>query len=1073
VLSEADLSGMLPLPNATPPDYYFVRADDLLLLRASLYTSGSNVFIRFDFPAQHIAESTRDSGSASETVSIFDDTPIEGPVGFLPSGGPFAWINSDGPTTLISQEPIPEFISLPQPMWWSDLRLPGTSLLFKVTGLEPTDPEALTLLAQPLCTLLDWSSWSLCVGPKAASGGANPGGQSGPPARADATAGSALDLMFGMAFTPTELGSWTHVDSPIETSITGRVELWHTRLVPTPQAPVGSSPTMRAAWSLAHALDGVQPPDLSNFLMSPNAPPVNLPAQSPPPVVYDGLSPANGLPLPPTNLFVLERPPNAWVPQPPSVLTGPTPSGSGQSPPSYMKDLVQYTTYSSPASPGVELPAEDVLLSAVGGSLKTGADFSALMGAGNSLINFTHKQNLGRDGASQSTVKAWLGPFGLPAILGEISLRVVDPALASSFAFIQQKYTLQLLASTVTFPLADFTQPFQSVTVMNKSFPPFATGPDGSYHLLDATGNPIGPLATVQYQATDITGSKVTFELPLQIPPNAPPAGQSFSVPLNQQRVSYSAGANSTFETDSVSLQYTGDGFNWTLTGAQIQHPAISHFFPGTGSIGLLPVVPGSSSDTLARLASPTGPLDGSSHTDQYGAFASPVIPSLGFLSKTLGVAGAPLPPMASLMPTTLSSVLDALFGSTQLLGVFSLAGIVQNILDLVPSGSIPPLPNIVTTNDAGTVTITLSYDSTDNGAFTSPALSLNVGTAATLTIQGIQFSSTTVHGPSGATSTGACKLTGPSIQLPVNNSLVSFEFNSMDFISSSAAKPTASVDFKQIEFLNSLSFVNYIMAILPSSLFSNPPEITISDTACVVDCGVDFPSIGIGVFSLSNINLDAELTIPFVGDPISFTFNFSTVDDPFTLSVMGFAGSGSFGVDIAPNAVTVNGSLAFGGSYSLDVVVASGYVSLEAGVHITYAFSTTSSGSSDLDVGGFVHLSGGVDVLGLVSVTLDVMLSLTYDSASNSFTGQAQVSLSVDVTFFHTSVSFSVSQTFSGGASASNPSTEIFVGGSAASQLPGSASFEPGRNPFVPADGFLTAVNQNDWNTYCGAFAA
>lgn len=1089
VLSEADVAGMVALSNASPQSLPLVRSDDLLVLHASLYSSGNNVFMRFDFPAQHIAESGGSTGSASETNSIFDDTPLAGPVGFPRSGGPFGWISLEGATELIFQPAIPEFSNL-NPMWWSDLRLPGTSLLFRVTGLAPTNPEALSLLTQPVAALLDWSSWNICIGPKAASAGLFGSGnlpvQAGPATRGDA-AGSTLDMMFGMVFTPTDLGGWTHVDSPIQTAITGRIELWHTRLAPSPQAPNGTIPTMRAAWSLAHALAGAVPPDLSKVLMGPDTPPVNLPTQNPPPVVYDGLSPATGLPLPASNLFTLQNPPNAWVPQPSTVLTGPIPAGSSQPVPSYMEELVQYTTYSSGA-PGVELLAEDVLLSAAGGSLKTGADFSGIAGA--SLISFSHEQHLGRDVAAQNLAKAWLGPFGQPVIHGEFFLRVVDPLVTNSFATIQRKDTVQLLASTVSFPLADFTQPFQSIKVVNKSFPPCAPRQqnDPNYYLLDAGGDPTGPTVMVQYEATDAAGSKIAFELPLEILPNEPSAGQSIpQITLNQQRVAYSAGTNSTFETDSISLQYSGQGFNWTVASAQIQHPAIAHFIPataqpqGTASIVLVPAPAGSSSDTLAAIQPPTGPLDGSghgsTHTDQYGAFAAPYISSLASLSKSIGAAGAPLPPMSSAMPITLSSVVDSLFGTTQLLGVFPLAGLVKSILSKVPSESAVPLPNILSTNDAGKVTVTLSYDSTDNGNFTSPAFTLDVGTAATLNVQSIQFSSTTVHGPSGTTSTGTCTLTSPSIQLPVNNpvnnSLVSFEFKSMNFTSSSVAKPTASVDFNQVDFLGDLSFVNYIMAILPSSLFSNPPEITISDTECTIDCGVDFPSIGIGAFSLSNINLDAELTIPFVGDPISFTFNFSTVDDPFTLSVMGFAGSGSFGVAIAPNAVTVNGSLAFGGYYSLDVVVASGYVSLEAGVHITYTFSNAPVGSTDLDVGGFVHLSGGVDVLDLVSVTLDVMLSLTYDSGSASFTGTAQVSLSVDLTFFHTSVSFSVSETFSGGAPASGTSTEIYVQGPAASQLPGGAVFTPGRNPFVPANGFLTAVSQDNWNTYCGAFAA
>jgi hypothetical protein len=83
--------------------------------------------------------------------------------------------------------------------------------------------------------------------------------------------------------------------------------------------------------------------------------------------------------------------------------------------------------------------------------------------------------------------------------------------------------------------------------------------------------------------------------------------------------------------------------------------------------------------------------------------------------------------------------------------------------------------------------------------------------------------------------------------------------------------------------------------------------------------------------------------------------------------------------------------------------------------------------------------------------------------------TGMAQVSLSVDLTFFHTSVSFSVSETFGGWSSSSD---EILMHGPATAQLHGTS---PGaaRNPFAPVPGFLTAVQSSDWTTYCGAFAS
>jgi hypothetical protein len=800
---------------------------------------------------------------------------------------------------------------------------------------------------------------------------------------------------------------------------------------------------MRAAWSLSTGLSGATVPNLGQITSQ------NFNINSPPSAVsvYQGLNVSGS--------YFFAQPPNAWVPQPITALTGLSTEP--------MLDLIDYTNGSS----GVELPAEDVLLSALGGSLKTGADFSNVAKTTtNTLQYFEHQQNLGRDIASNSLQTANLYPFGQPVLVGEFSVRVVDKT--SGFATLISQFTVRILnRAAVLPPQADFSQPFKSLTIVTKTFP-ICVPENGFFYTLDASYNPTTERVMVQYEAVDAGGNNIAFTLPLQT--QSPPAGSTLPIPLNQQRVSYSTAANSTFETASLTLtnNIPGQPYFWQVTQSQINHPAVSHF-TGAESIYIVPLpptTPDPTGDTLAIIVQslpPTDgpaqtkllPIDGSQHTDKYGAFAAPLLP-LTTLSKKIGLAAAPVPTSAS---TDLVAAISQSCGLTLLLGQFSLGDLVNSFVLSSPS---IPLPNITSTNNAGTVTISMDFSAVGTVPFSATV----APGIAKLTIASIEFHSKSVQATSGTTTTGACTLTSPVIEIPGDgNPLVNFEFNQMQFASSSASKATATVDFNQVVFSGDLTFVNSIIAILPQTLFSNPPEVTITDTECVVDCGVDFPTVGIGVFELANINLDANLAIPFVvgstSDQIAFTFNFSTVDDPFTVSVMGFAGSGSFGIVISPNSVTVNGSLAFGGSYSVNVIVAQGWVSLEAGVQITYASFTSGSTRAAVDITGFVHLSGGVEVLDIVSLTLDVMLSLAYASSTDSFTGSAQVTLSVDVLFFHTSVSFSISQTFSGSGGSS---PEIHAVG-----LPSAV-----RNPFAPVPGFLAAVpQQQDWDNYWEAFAA
>jgi len=1078
--------GTVAPPGGTFASNSLIRVDDLLVMEAvAIQNPAGQVFVGFNFPPQHAAE------TEGLSTSLFDGQSSQPPV--PTSAGPFGWFGGGAEIAAPIGEPSPGPASDPQPttLWWSDLSdaLPGTHLVFLAPNATGADLNA--IVSRELTTLLDWSQWQTCVGPKAGSAALQASLSSWDASAASITDTDycgALGMMFGMVFTLTETGAWTHLDSP-KFGSTGRNELWHTRLV----RPAGStaSPTIRAAWSLSHAIQNTPPTDLGASFLGNSAVPINGTLNNPP-ALYDGFP----LTATSSNSYALQYPGNSWVAQPDNVL-----SLESQT----RLDLVNYTTYAplgqsgAPAgqSGGVELPADDVMLTAIGGSLTTGADFTNNPAVKtNSLLSLTHSQHLGRDITAGSQDIVYLAPFGQKAVLGSAFLRSVDAASSGDFAAVSETNTLRLLERVAVLPsLTDFVQPFQSVAIVTKTMPTLYQIPGENGYSQQPPGVGGQPPFMVSYEAIDAAGGAITFELPLQLsgsssPPSALPSG-TVPIQLGQQRVSYSAAANSTFETDFITLgqplpvgqpvppgppMTVGAGFK--VLNASVRHPAIAQF-TGVQSVQLTaPWNPGG--DVLAEVSavppaqgapSPQGAsalsVDGTAHMDRYGAFAAPKI-GLAVLSKSLGAAGGD--------PTSLSASSDAInsiFGSTVVLGVFPLASFITNLMSEV--GATPPLPLITSTSDAGALTVVMKFPASDGAAATP--LSASLGSIASLSVQGLAFSSTTVHGPgsSAASVTGTCTLTSPAIQIPADDPLVSFEFNTMTFTTSSAAKPTASVDFNQVEFFGQLAFVNEIMAILPSSVFSNPPEITITDTQCVVECGVDFPSIGIGVFELANIDLDATLTIPFVAPtlqnqapPLSFGFNFSTVDNPFTLSVLGFAGSGSFGITIEPNDVVVNGSLAFGGSFAIDVIVAQGWVTLQAGVSIAY---TASAGAGSADIGGFVHLSGGVDVLDLVSATLDVMLSLDYDTGTNAFTGSADVTLSVDVLVFHGSVSFSVSESF-GGSAPSQDATQMLV-----RTMPLAANSPikptPARNPFAAAPGFLSAVQQSDWETYCAAFAA
>jgi hypothetical protein len=59
----------------------------------------------------------------------------------------------------------------------------------------------------------------------------------------------------------------------------------------------------------------------------------------------------------------------------------------------------------------------------------------------------------------------------------------------------------------------------------------------------------------------------------------------------------------------------------------------------------------------------------------------------------------------------------------------------------------------------------------------------------------------------------------------------------------------------------------------------------------------VDLPEIALGMFSITNLSLGADVQVPFIGKAVTVGFNFCTRDDPFTIAVAFLGGGGWCGI--------------------------------------------------------------------------------------------------------------------------------------------------------------------------------
>ena len=272
----------------------------------------------------------------------------------------------------------------------------------------------------------------------------------------------------------------------------------------------------------------------------------------------------------------------------------------------------------------------------------------------------------------------------------------------------------------------------------------------------------------------------------------------------------------------------------------------------------------------------------------------------------------------------------------------------------------------------------------------------------------------------------------------------IKLEFEKIEFTADSALKTDVNVDFSGIHFIGVLSFVEALRDLIPLDGFSDPPALTVDEHGIDASFSVALPNLAVGVMSLTNLSLGAGFTVPFIGQPLSVRFNFCTREAPFNLTVSLFGGGGFFGISIDPHGVQkLEASFEFGAAIAIDFGVASGGVHVMAGIYFKMEPDKAS-------LTGYFRLGGYVDVLGLISASIELYMDLTYIFEEGKCIGHASLTIEVHILFFSASVSISCERKFAG--SSGDPSFAALMG---------------------PGDGVvITSDTQYAWRDYCEAFA-
>jgi hypothetical protein len=524
------------------------------------------------------------------------------------------------------------------------------------------------------------------------------------------------------------------------------------------------------------------------------------------------------------------------------------------------------------------------------------------------------------------------------------------------------------------------------------------------------------------------------------------PDGERHDFDLAGQSVHFADAGAAGFPPEAARLPTAGmtmrflrrgtDGIDIRLEQATIAHPALDAFAtPGVHKVAFPdPANPGRIDQASGRFLSLVegGPaLDFSQRADQVGGIASPSLkPAALSVSHGLLSKDAPSLPSAA-----------EVFGSVKarLFGTLDLAKLFQGI------GFDPPKLGPVDTKDARGVRFDWTHDIVPSTDGELGVLAARGGGTIPLTLRASILQPQPGSGPPEPQIDIFGSLTNFKLQFPAGGPLVEVEFDDATFHKAPNQQPQVTANIAQVNFTGELAFLEVLKRFLPPDGFSNPPDLKVDAAGAHLAYTLGLPAIGIGVFSLTNVRLAAGMEIPFTdGSGAAVSFFFSRFENPFQVSVLGFAGHGYFGFSADTSGLKMlDAAIEFGGAIDFSFGPVQGGICAAGGVRFTYTRVDDQHGN--FAVAAYYHFYGGVTLF-CIGVSIDATIALEYqyrEESGSCFAGEVHVELTAHLCFFNKSFGFTVHKTFAGSSPQPRSGGAMGVSPGPAALLRPSARFE------------------------------
>jgi hypothetical protein len=825
-------------------------------------------------------------------------------------------------------------------------------------------PPGTDSLVYSLASLLNWPSLVQSVAPVALP---DPPGHVSPvpQIREPLPTETAIEAPWRLILSPDATASWSHSDMPVTRD--GRTELWHTRLA------------VRVPGGNGHVADETLP-RIVRAIWSPDYSAGPLPPRLDPPQPFRMSLDANDR----DQIVRLSSDFTIKGYQPAPVTVG------------------------------------KLFLTALGGWLDLLANFNPPVrhGLRFSLAQWRHIAAMARDSYVRVETAGYLCHGGHRATLVKITERKFQPDTEGLItAYLRQRFYIIVREPEKDYAAGFLTDPqqrgfpYQSLRITTLVTPDLDTPQviGGAYSFFPQVG---GEDFLFHLVGTDSEGQTSEFVSPLYFveqggdystAANAWNNSGQTTRDLGGQKVAYAASDKSgdtTLDTSSLTIAAvlldggTADPpFFPQMKSAAVNVPAIQQVTgkPGAVTVGFYQDYLNGGFGTGGVFLQLESTLPVGFSGDQSGGVATPNLQVSG-LSRRFGTVSGPIGDIAGGNFDPHHFFADA--GAT-LFGVVSLQDLIEGAFG---DNTVPAL---LTQRQSGTIRTSLHWAPKVKSGTYGPITLTFTDPESALTIDALIVTHLDANPPEASVS-GA--LNGFTLQLA---NVIQLPFASLTFDAPAGKKLDVAASLAgDLEFIGDLSFLNALQQLIPADGFSDPPSVDVTPQGVEVGYSLPVPSVGVGVFSLENIRLAAGLTLPFLPPkPLRFRFAFSEREHPFLISVAFLGGGGFFGIALGPDGVEMlEASLEVGANVSIDLVVASGNVHVMAGVYLRLDNGTPYPASQ---LTGYLRAGGSLDILGLISASVEFYLGFTYykSGPSCSIAGEATVTIEVHVLFFSAAV--------------------------------------------------------------------